>query len=104
MGPSVLSTYFGDIIAVGDLVKVAEPHFGDDVFDKPRADGETLRRNGGHIAIAIHYSNKVKGNLFPVSPPNYEVSADFTPLTEYKHMLVVESSNGEVRTLQDVHG
>jgi len=102
--PSVVRTHFGDVIAVGDLVKLAAPHLGHDVFDQRRPYGESLRRDGGHITIAVHYSNKVKNKLLPQSPPNYEVSAAFTPLTEYKHMHVVEASDGQSRILQDVHG
>lgn len=102
---SAVSTPYGDIFSVSDLIKLADPRGASVILDRNRPCCNTsVRWDGGHLLINIYYTNKKQWFFRPVDPARYSVSVDLLPAPEYKHMYAEESQDGRTRKLFDVHG
>jgi len=100
--PSLLSLNIGDVISLGDLIKLADPR-GVELLDAELENGETLRHGGAVLEVTVEYDNYKMMDPLGTEEPYYTISASILPLGEYKIMYYKEV-DGDSRVLVDVHG
>lgn len=99
--PGVFMISIGDVLAIGDLLKLADPR-GKDLLDWKAKDGKTIRWQGAVIIINIEYGNHEMWDPLAKSPVGYTLSATILRSSEYKKMHGKATENGRVIT--DTHG
>lgn len=105
---SAISFPFGDVISVGDLLKMADPQGREgkdllDVVDQDAHEGGSLRFAGGKLIIIIEYSNKQLFDPFGQAPIQYTIRAVLMPEPENKVMKTVRVADAK-RSIVDIHG
>lgn len=104
--PSVLSADAGDLISLADLLVAADPAGALDAVrrsDEGYDDLNTLRWRGGVLVVDVEYDNLAKLDPFGLAPITYDISANFLPVTEYKHMFATLNDDGS-RQIHVRHG
>mmetsp|Transcript_15386 Transcript_15386/g.33855 ORF Transcript_15386/g.33855 Transcript_15386/m.33855 type:complete len:516 (+) Transcript_15386:105-1652(+) len=99
--PSLLKLDIGDVVSVGDLLKLADPR-GVSLLDMQLSNNQTLRWGGAVLRLTIEYDNFAHFDPLGNAPMMYELSASFLPMLEYK--IMYEKEFGEDRLLRNVHG
>lgn len=91
--PSVVSLEVGDVISVGDLLKIADRSLDE------RWGESSLRWNGGELLVQITYANS--GSWF-LTEPRYVLSAGFSLAQQYKNEYSTVTDKG--RVIHSEHG
>eukprot|EP00425_Heterocapsa_triquetra_P016203 CAMPEP_0195142608 /NCGR_PEP_ID=MMETSP0448-20130528/164903_1 /TAXON_ID=66468 /ORGANISM="Heterocapsa triquestra, Strain CCMP 448" /LENGTH=557 /DNA_ID=CAMNT_0040181009 /DNA_START=268 /DNA_END=1941 /DNA_ORIENTATION=- len=101
--PDAVSTSVGDVLSIGDLLRLADPR-GTDLMDAARVGHSTIRWDGAVVEVDVTYTNKMSFDFFGLTKPHYVISAYYPKIGKYKATYGVERDDGRRRDLFGVHG